>query len=818
MSTVSQAGTATATSSTSGLTPSVTGTWGTGQNRTAPNLLIAVVTTYGNSTAFLGDPPSGWSMADMSHTALTSGSNATAVYFKTAAGSDSAPAFTAVMTGTAADCRLDVTLYEYSDSGGGTPVLATTGTAQGTSGATLTTTTRLNVLAGSAALAAITVSQGTTAATASWTPPAGWTAGPNITASIQAQFAIWTLASPSAGTTLAAALPKGRTTTTLQSGIIAVISPAGSARPMYHDALSSASANGVTSGAPLSFTLTSNTAGCAVVVGVSAGDRSATGTGSVTVTCGGTSMTAITASEQPGTGGDSAGFARMFGLANVGSGSHTIVVTPNQTLDLECSARAIAGADTSSPFGADTVAQGTSTTISATKTGTSGNIILYASCSGINIGAGPQGPAYRTYAKSLNGGSGGGNADHGGIVATGSSQTISSLANSDDWAIIATEILAPSGGGSTSATAGLASGTGTAPGPGVTLAANAAPGPANATGSAPGVTAAFTVQALAGAATATGTAPAPSLTLTANAAAGGAAGTGTAPQPAAQLASLATAGPAISTGTAPAPGLTLISRALPAAAAATGTAPAPGLTLASNAAAGAAQATGTAPGVTASTSAATSAAAGLASGTGTAPGVTAVFAVQALAGLASGTGTAPAPAAQPAAAPAAGLAAATGTAPAPSLTLASSAAPGNAAGTGTAPGVTASTVPSASAIAGLAAGTGTAPQPSLTLTATAAPGPATATGTAPGVTASTATSTSAIAGLAAGTGLALAPALTLAALARAQAATALGTAPGVTGQGVTPAVFGTATPGGAALTAATAGGAALATADPGGLP
>jgi hypothetical protein len=444
VSTVSQVGAAVTTSNTASLTPSVTGTWGTGQNRTAGNLLVAVVTAYGNNTAFLGDSPAGWMLFDGGHGALTNGTDLAFTYFRTATGADAAPTFTAVDTGTAADCRLDVTLYEYSDSGGGTPVLSTSGMAAGTSGATLTVTTRLAVPAGSAALAVIVVSQGTTAATAAWTPPAGWTAEPNITASFRAQSAIWSLASPGAGSTLSAALPKGRTTTTLQAGLIVVISPAGTAQPMYTDSLASKSQASVTAATGVTWTHVSNGTG-ALVVGISCGDPSVTGTGAIsTITCDGTPLPAITVSEQPGTGGDSAGFVRQYGLAGVAGGSHTIVVKPNQTLDLELSSRVIAGADPSSPFGTGTVAQGNGATASLAKTGTAGNLLLYVTCSGTAIGGGPNGTAYRTYGKTLNGNSGGGAGDHGTAVATGSSQTISTLVGTDDWAISVVEILPPS--------------------------------------------------------------------------------------------------------------------------------------------------------------------------------------------------------------------------------------------------------------------------------------------------------------------------------------------------------------------------------------
>ena len=94
----------------------VTGEWGTGQNRTADNLLVAVVTA-GAATSVTATAEntgtSGWTK--QFEVFNTTGAGTTqvlvAVWTKIAAGSDAAPAFTSTLSGTAA---MSCTLYELS--------------------------------------------------------------------------------------------------------------------------------------------------------------------------------------------------------------------------------------------------------------------------------------------------------------------------------------------------------------------------------------------------------------------------------------------------------------------------------------------------------------------------------------------------------------------------------------------------------------------------------------------------------------------------------------------------------------------------------
>ena len=247
--TVSSNGTPTLAAASASASMSVTGTWGSGQSRTAGHLLVAAVTCYGTTTAQLGPPPSGWRL-DRSVTANSQ--TTTAFFTKTAAGSDAAPALTAATTGTAGDSSLQVVLFDFSDSGGGTPVAAAAGAATGTSGA-LTVTTAQNVLAsGSLGVLAGIASRGTTAATTTWTTPSGWTLAADQTGSARSQMASYTTSSaPSTGSTLSAALTHSRTSTE-QSGLIFVVSPPGSITgTTYYVSPSGSNSNaGTSSGSP----------------------------------------------------------------------------------------------------------------------------------------------------------------------------------------------------------------------------------------------------------------------------------------------------------------------------------------------------------------------------------------------------------------------------------------------------------------------------------------------------------------------------------------------------------------------------------------
>lgn len=97
---VTSVGTPTLVRATSG---SITGSWGTGQNRTAGNNLAALVTAGGSTASAAAiSTPSGWTQAGVLGNVATTANAWVAVYVKVAAGSDAAPAFTATLSGTVA--------------------------------------------------------------------------------------------------------------------------------------------------------------------------------------------------------------------------------------------------------------------------------------------------------------------------------------------------------------------------------------------------------------------------------------------------------------------------------------------------------------------------------------------------------------------------------------------------------------------------------------------------------------------------------------------------------------------------------------------
>jgi pectate lyase-like protein len=122
-------------------TGSVTATWGTGQARTAGNLLIAVVTA-GASTSVtpIATVTTGWTQVLPSPNSISTVNVFAAMWIKPAAGADAAPVFTSTETGTAGG--MDCMLFELN---GGTVVTATgvyaSGTVAGTLSAMLATTT-----------------------------------------------------------------------------------------------------------------------------------------------------------------------------------------------------------------------------------------------------------------------------------------------------------------------------------------------------------------------------------------------------------------------------------------------------------------------------------------------------------------------------------------------------------------------------------------------------------------------------------------------------------------------------------------------------
>jgi hypothetical protein len=201
-------------------TPSVTSVWGTGQNRTAGNMLYAWVTLWGGTTAGVISTPAGWSVA-VDAGVVGAGPQARVVVFRTvAAGADAAPVFTATNTGTATNSRLVAGLEEFAGADPATPEGAS-GSVTAAAGSALTMATAGNVpVAGCYAFAACQIAS-SAAATETWTPGSGftgaWTDGTGATRSHTAQDVS---ASPAAGVPVSDA---GTTTLTIQAGIGVII-------------------------------------------------------------------------------------------------------------------------------------------------------------------------------------------------------------------------------------------------------------------------------------------------------------------------------------------------------------------------------------------------------------------------------------------------------------------------------------------------------------------------------------------------------------------------------------------------------------------
>ena len=167
---VTSFGTPTLVRATSG---SVTGSWGTGQNRTAGHQLVAAVTAGGTTASAAAlSTPSGWTQKAVISNTPTTANAWVAFYTKTAAGSDSAPAFTATLTGTVA---MTCTLFELAAANDIIPVDVFGSYASGGSTGTLSAMTVATAgpvsLAGEYAISCYV--QEASAATNTWNGPGG---------------------------------------------------------------------------------------------------------------------------------------------------------------------------------------------------------------------------------------------------------------------------------------------------------------------------------------------------------------------------------------------------------------------------------------------------------------------------------------------------------------------------------------------------------------------------------------------------------------------------------------------------------------------
>jgi len=243
---VTSFGTPAMTRATSG---SVTATWGTGQNRTAGHLLVAMVSAGGSTASAAAiSTPAGWTQQYVISNTATTANAWVAVYTKIAAGSDSAPAFTATLSGTVA---MTCTLFELAAADYWTPVdtygeYASGGSAATLSAITVATAGQLSV-AGEYAITCYC--QEAAAATNTWNGPGGsWANAANdgATSSVL-HTAVDYQANPSAGAILS---ETGNWTTNASAygaALIVVFAPQASGIELFtNDASTTISSGGTT--------------------------------------------------------------------------------------------------------------------------------------------------------------------------------------------------------------------------------------------------------------------------------------------------------------------------------------------------------------------------------------------------------------------------------------------------------------------------------------------------------------------------------------------------------------------------------------------
>lgn len=203
-------------------TVTTTTAWSGTQTTAAGDLLVAVVTAFGSTSAAAtaqASGTSGWTKIwEAAETKCV-----VAFWTKTAAGSDAAPQFTSSIAGTASRTIVTATLYQLHDSGGSTPGVDTHGLNSGTSG-TLTVTTLASVAAGGEyALAAQLANKGSTGSN-TWGTSGSWTNEFTDGLSGFAHFVFAILSGPTSGSTLSYA-PTHTITSTDTSGVVVVFMP-----------------------------------------------------------------------------------------------------------------------------------------------------------------------------------------------------------------------------------------------------------------------------------------------------------------------------------------------------------------------------------------------------------------------------------------------------------------------------------------------------------------------------------------------------------------------------------------------------------------
>jgi hypothetical protein len=218
-----------------------------------------------------------------------------------------------------------------------------------------------------------------------------------------------------------------------------------------------ATGTGVQGPASLSWSHTVTGSNIAVLAGVAVDGSPDTMT--CTATCNGTSMTSL---GKVHSGGSTAGYLEVFGIAAVTAGSASLVATASSApADLNGGSLSFTGVSPGTPFGTAASASGNSGTASAATAGsTSGNMVAGFAIEGTGITSATA-PSTSRFIENYRGiaGNAAGNSAGATSPSTGSAVTMAWAVTSDFWAALAVEVLA---GGAGQATAVLATGTGAA--------------------------------------------------------------------------------------------------------------------------------------------------------------------------------------------------------------------------------------------------------------------------------------------------------------------------------------------------------------------
>lgn len=191
-------------SSTSATSPTLV--WGTGQTRTAGDLLVLVVTASATTSVTTPSAPSGWTSV------FAEGNTTTAhafvgCYYKVATGGDAVPSIPVTFSGTG---RVGASLFELAGVNTSSPIDRTGVYASGSSSATIASisvaTSAAIQNAGEFAIAAYARNQATAAA-ATFTPPTGFTnlTWDSTTSTADHGAVAYSSSAPASGSTLTAA-------------------------------------------------------------------------------------------------------------------------------------------------------------------------------------------------------------------------------------------------------------------------------------------------------------------------------------------------------------------------------------------------------------------------------------------------------------------------------------------------------------------------------------------------------------------------------------------------------------------------------------